>query len=172
MIISVDPGEHAAYCIWQEMGGVYRPVYHARIKDPSIDKCIFVMKDFLANWTGSTLVVEDQFFVPAARAGRFRSAPVNKVFVLIERRTRWQHAAQLLGAEVALVLPSKWQKGANKYPGETSKERTRKLVLDRYGIDLPERKDGDEADAIGIGDWYIRTLGKDGIGEDKQLSMF
>lgn len=153
-LISVDPGTHAAWCLWERLGERrWTPVRVGREPAPTVGDCRRILRGLLPSWREAALVVEGQFYTP-----RKGFSPWNDVATLIELRCRWEDAAVLEGAaEVLVAAPGTWIPALTRgAPGASSKDRIRFVVGQLLpGVPLV----GDEHDAVGLGCWWVRGRG-------------
>jgi hypothetical protein len=151
-LLSVDPGTHAAWVLWECSGSTWTPVRVGRAKAPSACDCRALLGQLLPDWSEAVVVVEGQFY-----SGRKGQSPFQDVARLMELRCAWQHAAELAGATVEVVAPWRWIPAISSgAPGETTKQRI-KWVVARLLPGLRLR--ADEFDAAGLGCWWVQGHG-------------
>ena len=151
-LLSVDPGEHSGWVLWQCLAAqVWAMVRRGRVEDADAVDIMAVLaelQDGVGDWRGQELVIEGQYIGPNEQAA----------IRLIERRCAWVDAAEIAGIQCdPPVNPSSWIAAMTRgCPGRTSTERIEEACRRRWpSLDLT----GDVAAAALLGAWWIERHG-------------
>jgi len=140
LIVSVDPGKIAAYCIFREgKSSLGFGLIHCN----QTEMIYSFLRKVGEGCDRPLLVTEDQFHLKS----------INSTKVLVERRMRWVVCAELLGWDVRIVHPASWQSQMFRgIAGETTKDKSIKLFKSEVGT---EPQSHDIADAFAMGKFWL-----------------
>jgi hypothetical protein len=154
ILLSVDPGANTGWALFVDL----------RLSDSGRIRAPYYLgaKEFLVEKSVDHLVVEGQYFLrnpdTAFKRGD-KAAPWSAVVKLLEKRFRWQHAAEELDIPCEIVPPGTWIPALTKgLPGST-KDGIKIVVEARFG----RKFRADEMDAVGLGLWWIQDLKARGL---------
>lgn len=163
-LLSVDPGTHSAWVLWEHdvmVARAWRPVRVGRLElpatgEPRVLRCQRLLLALGVDWSRTHVVVEGQFYVDHRVSKRrgYQSSPWTDVELLIECRAAWQDAATLLGASTSTALPGAWILAMTRGErGSDSKARIKAACRRR----LPRLElVADEHDAALLGLWWLQ----------------
>jgi len=120
-MLSVDPGTHSAWALWECVGIVWMLRRVGRTHDARICEVWELLGELLGDWRDAHIVVEGQWHSCVGVMRRERgAAPWSDVAVIIESRCVWTAAAELAGASVEVAPAAMWIRAMTAgAPGET-----------------------------------------------------
>jgi len=163
-LLCIDPGTKvtgiALFEVWTDTKeGIY--VHSEALKAEAsdnwfdrLDKMLTkVVDEALYPYLPDIVLIEQprHFFGTSKGQGAMNSGAIEKVAALVFAIWGAVHIIAGDEKEVECVLVP-----VNKWKGNVPKEVTQKRILTHWGIHFTGWTTDDEADAIGIGDWYIR----------------
>ncbi len=147
-LLSVDPGEHSGWVLWQRLAGETWVMHHwGMLEDPrapEVTELLAELQDITGSWVGCLFVVE----------GQYVGENPQSALELTARRCYWEAAAELAGCDMEFpVNPSRWISAMTKRAsGKTTDERIEAACAVRWPrLELK----GDVAAAALLGAWLI-----------------
>ncbi len=161
-LLSVDPGNHAAYALWELSDTETWSVRcYGRLEEGDAGDVFTLLaaleEDYDIDWPEAVLAVEGQWYDGGRRTGG-QSTHYRAVERIVESRCAWSDAAVIAGAEAEVVPPGVWIRAVSKgAPGATPAERV-SAVRRRVFPDLETTADEDAA--LMLGAWWLRQRGQ------------
>lgn len=157
-LLSVDPGTHSAWALWECVGIVWELRRVGRMHEARICEVTNLLGELLGDWRDAHVVVEGQWHSCTAALRRQEgAAPWPDVVVIVESRCAWEYAAELAGASVEVVPPATWIRAMTAgIDGADSDARIKAAARARW----PQLElEADEHAAVLLGTWWTQRAG-------------